>query len=141
MNISEKGINLIKGFEGFYSKAYYCPAGVVTIGYGHTKTAKMGQVITEAQAEQLLKADLISAECAVTSVRITINQNQFDALVSFVFNVGADAFFKSTMLKLIRKNANDPAIRGEFDKWVHGGGKVLPGLVKRRKAEANLYFN
>jgi lysozyme len=141
MQTSQKGINLIKGFEGFYSKAYICPAGVVTIGYGHTKTAKMGQVITEPEAEQLLKQDLITAENAVKSACININQNQFDALVSFVFNVGAGAFFKSTMLKLIRKNSTDAAIRGECDKWVHGGGKVLPGLVKRRKAEAELYFN
>jgi lysozyme len=143
MKTSQKGIDLIKQFEGFQSKAYKCPAGVPTIGYGHTKTAKMGQIITQQEAENLLKTDLIEAENAVKSacIGININQNQFDALVSFVFNLGTKNFFSSALLKLIRKNTNDPAIRNEFSKWKHAGGKELPGLVKRRKAEAELYFN
>jgi lysozyme len=141
MKISQKGINLLKAHEGFELTAYKCSAGVLTIGYGHTGTdVTVGKTITQAEAERLLWADLQWAEMAVNVELSNINQNQFDALVSFVYNVGASAFRNSTLLKKVKVNANDPAIRLEFAKWRNGGGKVSPGLVKRRAAETDLYF-
>jgi lysozyme len=114
---------------------------VLTIGYGHTGAdVTAGKTITQAEAERLLRADVQWAEDAVNAALPGINQNQFDALVSFVFNVGAGAFASSTLLRKAKVNANDPAIRAEFAKWKNAKGKVLPGLVKRRAAEADLYF-
>lgn len=140
MKIAKNGIDLIKSFEGFRSVAYLCPANVLTIGYGHTKTVKIGQKITELQAEKLLLDDLATAENYVNSLKLNINQNQFDALVSFVFNCGSGNFAKSTLLKMIRVNPNSDNIRFEFSRWNKGGGKVLGGLTRRRKAESDLYF-
>ena len=140
MKTSDKGIGLIKQYEGLKLHAYLCPAKVWTIGYGHTKGVKKGDVITESRAVDLLKDDLIDAESAVTKQDLAINQNQFDALVSFVYNVGSGAFAGSTLLKKIKKNPNDPLIRTEFAKWNKSKGRVLDGLVKRRKAESDLYF-
>jgi lysozyme len=141
MKISEKGLSIIKKYEGLKLSAYKCPAGVWTIGFGHTKTAKKGMVITYEQAIELLKSDVIYAENTVSKTQIILTQNQFDALVSFVFNVGYDNFLKSTLLKLVKKDVFNPAISHQFCRWVYGGGKVLPGLVKRRKDEAKLYFS
>lgn len=132
---------MIAGHEGLRLEAYLCPAGVWTIGYGHTKGAKPGMTITRQRAEALLKEDLLTAENTVNRLHLKINQNQFDALVSFVFNVGSGNFLRSTLLKKIQANANDPAIAEEFNKWTRGGGRVLPGLVKRRQQEAELYFS
>lgn len=140
MKTSDKGIELIKRHEGFRSRAYLCPAGVWTIGYGHTGGVKSGDVVTEAQAAELLRADLAHAESVVNAQGLNLNQNQFDALVSFVFNVGSGNFRKSTLLKVVRSNPADLRIKAEFDKWIYGGGKVLPGLVRRRKDEGDLYF-
>ena len=142
MKTSKRGIDLLKAHEGLRLTAYNCSAGVLTIGYGHTgPDVTAGKTITQAAAEQLLTADLRWAEEAVNAALPGINQNQFDALVSFVYNVGAGAFKSSTLLRKAKANANDPAIRAEFAKWRNGGGKVLPGLVKRRAAEAELYFS
>jgi lysozyme len=142
MKTSKRGIDLLKAHEGLRLTAYKCPAGVLTIGYGHTGTdVTAGKTITQAEAEQLLRNDLAWAEEAVNSELPGINQNQFDALVSFTYNVGAGAFKGSTLLRKAKANANDPAIRSEFSKWKKGGGQVLPGLVKRRAAEAELYFS
>src|SRR5690554_1016441 len=141
MKTSSKGIELIKEHEGFSSRAYLCPAGKWTIGYGHTGGVKSGDVISKWQAEELLRKDVLTAERAVNRQRLPLNQNQFDALVSFTFNVGVGNFQKSTLLRKARVNVNDPSIAVEFKKWVYGGGKVLPGLVKRRQAEAGLYFS
>lgn len=132
---------MIAGHEGLRLEAYLCPAGVWTIGYGHTKGAKPGMTITRQRAEALLKEDLLTAENTVNRLYLKLNQNQFDALVSFVFNVGSGNFLRSTLLKKIQANANDPAIAAEFNKWNRGGGRVLPGLVKRRQQEAELYFS
>lgn len=132
---------MIATHEGLRLEAYLCPAGVWTIGYGHTKGAKPGMTITRQQAEALLREDLLTAENTVNRLHLKLNQNQFDALVSFVFNVGSGNFQRSTLLKKIQANANDPAIASEFNKWNRGGGRVLPGLVKRRKQEAELYFS
>lgn len=132
---------MIAGHEGLRLEAYLCPAGVWTIGYGHTKGAKPGMTITRQRAEALLREDLLTAENTVNRLHLKFNQNQFDALVSFVFNVGSGNFLRSTLLKKIQANANDPAIAAEFNKWNRGGGRVLPGLVKRRQQEAELYFS
>lgn len=140
MKIGENGINMIKSFEGFKPEAYLCPANVLTIGYGHTKNVKVGQRVTEAQATELLKSDLAHAENVVNSYNLRLTNNQFDALVSFVFNCGEGNFAKSTLLKMIKVNPNSNNIRLEFLKWNKGGGRVLLGLTRRRKAEADLYF-
>jgi len=147
MRTSENGLQLITAHEGFRSKPYLCPAGVPTIGYGSTfypdglKVTLQDRPVTEAEATALLAAALEGFEGAVNDlVTATITQVQFDALVSFVYNVGRNAFVKSTLLRKVNANPNDPTIYAEFARWNKGGGKVLPGLVKRRKEEAELYF-
>ena len=142
MKITNEGINLIKKFEGLRLEAYLCPAGVWTIGYGHTKGVKKGQVITQLEADNLLKEDLSSFEKGVTSlIKSNINQNQFDSLVSFAFNLGLANLKSSTLLKKVNANPNDRTIVDEFIKWIYAGGKPLEGLKRRRQAEAYLYFS
>jgi lysozyme len=148
MKISQTGIDLIKSFEGLKLNAYKCPAGIVTIGYGSTFYAdkspiKMGDKLKDKiAAEELLKVTIITFESTINGLfyNITLTQNQFDALVSFVFNIGPNAFAASTLLKKAKVNTNDKTIELEFNRWVKGGGVKLPGLVKRRKAESKLYF-
>jgi lysozyme len=140
MKTSDKGIEFIKRHEGLRLKAYQCPAGVWTIGYGSTGGVRQGDVITEAQAEVKLREDLRTAENEVNRHKLNINQNQFDALVSFTFNVGSGNFRSSTLLKRIKENPNHPDIQNQFNRWIYAGGKVLPGLIKRRAEEAKLYF-
>ena len=141
MKISDKGLALIKRFEGFEERAYLCPAGVWTIGYGHTEGVRKDDRITEEQAERFLDADIARAEEAVKRlVKSELSQNQFDALVCFVFNVGEGAFAESTLLKLLNADPDDPRIIDEFMRWVHADGKRLPGLINRREDEARLYF-
>lgn len=146
--LSKQGLELIKKYEGFRANPYKCPAGVPTIGYGATyypdgKRVKMTDgPVTEKQATEMLKSMVIPYEKAVDTYCIdTITQNQFDALVSFAYNVGTNALKNSTLLKKLNINANDPTIRDEFMKWVRGGGKKLPGLVRRRTEEADIYFS
>lgn len=141
MKTSSKGIEFIKRHEGFRARAYQCPAGVWTIGYGHTRGVNNGDVITKEQGERFLIQDVQTAEREVNSHGLIVNQNQFDALVSFVFNVGVGNFSRSTLLRKLKVNTNDSTISYEFSRWKNGGGKVLPGLVKRRKEEAELYFD
>ena len=141
MKTSPKGIALIKEFEGLRLRAYKCPGGVWTIGYGHTAGVKAGMVITEAQAEDFLKEDLFSCENAVNNQKLSINQNQFDALVSLIYNIGIGNFQKSTLLRKARVNPNDNSIMDEFLKWVYSKGRVLPGLQRRRIREMKLYFS
>ena len=143
----DAGINMIKSFEGLRLKPYACPAGIPTIGYGNTfyengtKVKLSDPAITEERATELLKNSLISFEKYVDSYCIdTITQNQFDALVSFCYNVGPGNLKKSSLLKKVNANPNDETIRDAFMKWITGGGKVLKGLVRRRTAEADLYF-
>ena len=139
-------INLVKGFEGYHKKlpngdctTYYCPAGVLTIGYGTTTDIKEGDVWTPGQAVDALKRDLDTfAEQVSGLVKVELNQNQFDALVSFAYNVGAGALAKSTLLKKLNKGDFDGAV-AQFKNWTRGGGKVLPGLVRRRAVEAELF--
>ena len=141
MRTSQTGIDLIKRFEGFSPVAYLCPAGVWTIGYGHTAGVHEGDSIDGDTAEDYLREDLTSAEGAVEKyVKVPLKQWQFDALVSFTFNLGAGNLYSSTLLKKVNRNPDDPSIRQEFEKWVYAGGRVLQGLVDRRKAEADMYF-
>jgi lysozyme len=141
MKTSQRGIELIKKHEGLRLAAYLCPAGIPTIGYGHTKGVKLGQVITETEAEQFLIEDLKTSEQEIDSHNLRLNQNQFDALVSFVFNVGAGNFRSSTLLRRVKLNPNDNDIENQFKRWVYANGRVLPGLIKRRNDETKLYFS
>lgn len=139
MKISQKGINLIKRFEGCELEAYRCPAGVWTIGYGHTSGVKEGMKITQQEAEELLKQDLVAYENAVLkNVTTALNQPIFDALVSFTYNLGEGNLRSSTLLKLLNSRDYYGASK-EFEKWNKASGKVLEGLVKRREAERNLF--
>jgi lysozyme len=145
---SKKGIDLIKKYEGFRSEPYLCPANVATIGFGTTfypdgnKVKLTDSPISETIAEVILKRQLEKFEQYVDSYCIdSINQNQFDALVSFCYNLGPTNLKSSTLLKKVNKNPNDPTIKDEFMKWVKAGGKTLKGLVKRREEEAQLYFS
>lgn len=141
MKTSPKGIALIKEFEGLRLKAYKCPGGIWTIGYGHTAGVKPGMIITEAQAEVYLKADLIAFERYLNGLGLALDQNQFDALVSFIYNVGTGNFSSSTLLRKVKANPLDNSIMDEFLRWVYSKGRVLPGLQRRRLAEMKLYFS
>lgn len=138
-HINAIGLEKIKSFEGVRLKAYQDSVGVWTIGYGHTKNVRPGQVITQGEADQLLRDDLLDAERAVSSlVKVNLTDNQFAALVSFVFNLGAGTLQKSTLLRKL--NAGDyDAVPREMLKFVNAGGKPLKGLVNRRAAEAGLW--
>ena len=144
---SPAGLAIIKKFEGFRAKPYRCPAGVATIGYGSTyyadgKPVKLTDApVTEAQAQELLQATLAKYEACVNgAVKMPINQNQFDAFVSFTYNVGCSAFRNSTMLRLFN-GGYTPQAAAQFYRWTLGGGKVLAGLVSRRAAERALFVS
>jgi lysozyme len=145
--IGDKGLELIKSFEGLILNPYKCPSGVPTIGYGNTfyenriKVTLKDPPITKERAEELLKHTLLTFEQYVDSYCTDLlNQNQFDALVSFCYNVGPNNLKNSTLLKKINKNPNYPSIKDEFLKWNKSGGIALAGLARRRAAEAGLYF-
>jgi lysozyme len=147
MVASQNCINLIKLFEGYKPKAYLCPAGVPTIGYGSTMYTtglkiKLGDTINEQQANELLMWELKNKSIALHG--LNLNQNQFDSCLSFIYNLGIEAFTKSTLKKKIVANPNDASIKSEFMKWnkARVGGKLmeLKGLTRRRIAEAELYF-
>ena len=141
MKSSEKCKALLRLHECLRLEAYSCPGGKWTIGYGHTEGVRKDDRITEEQAERFLDADIARAEEAVKRlVKSELSQNQFDALVCFVFNVGEGAFAESTLLKLLNADPDDPRIIDEFMRWVHADGKRLPGLINRREDEARLYF-
>jgi len=147
-NASSNCINLVKKFEGWSSKPYKCPAGIPTIGYGNTfyengtKVSMNDPAITEERGIELLKHELQKFAKYVDSYcRDDINQFQFDALVSFCYNLGPANLKNSTLLKKVNANPIDPSIKDEFLKWTKAGGKVLKGLVTRRTAEADLYFS
>lgn len=141
MKTNDKGINLIKEFEGCRLKSYLCPAGVWTIGYGHTQGVKPDMVITQLDAERFLRQDLKRFEDAIsTLVKVSLTPNQFSALVSFVYNVGINAFKNSTLLrKLNQKDYKGAA--NELLRWDKVNGKPLLGLTKRRIAEKDLFEN
>jgi lysozyme len=145
-DIMNKGIPIIKKFEGLKLKAYLCPAGLPTIGYGNTRyedgsTVKLGEQISIDRADRLLMHTVAQFERQVdTLVTAPINANQLGALTSFAFNVGIGNFQRSTLRKMVIANPSNAAIRAEFMKWNKAGGKVLNGLTRRRQAEADLYF-
>ena len=142
-----KALPIIKKFEGLRLTSYLCPSGLATIGYGATfyengSRVQLGEKITIDRADSLLLMQVKLFETEVRrTVKSALNDNQLGALVSFCFNIGGAAFSKSTLAKKVNANPNDPTIRAEFMRWTRGGGKVLPGLVRRREAEANLYFS
>jgi len=123
-------------------KSYLCPSNVPTIGYGHTQGVTLGMTITEEEAEAFLREDLESFEqCVSTWTNVQINQNEYDALVSFSFNVGCGAYSKSTLLRLLNEGASRKEVADQFDRWVKGSdGKPLQGLVNRRAAEKELFL-
>jgi lysozyme len=146
--IGTKGLELIKSFEGLKLKPYLCPAKVPTVGYGSTfyengkKVKITDPSITEQRASKLLLDSLKGFERYVDSYcRDDINQNQFDALVSFCYNLGPANLKSSTLLKKVNVNPNDPTIAQEFLRWNKAGGRALKGLTKRRQAESDLYFS
>ncbi|HCJ29398.1 MAG TPA: muraminidase [Pseudomonas sp.] len=142
MKTSQRGIDLIKSFEGLSLTAYPDPgtgADPWTIGYGHTKGVKQGMKITENWAEELLRDDLAEFEAAVNGmVKVRLCQHQFDALVSLTFNIGASAFSDSTLLRLLNSGMYDDAAL-QFQRWNRAGGNVLAGLTRRRMAERKLF--
>ena len=137
--INQDGLNLIKQWEGLRLQAYLCPANVWTIGYGHTLTAKKGMSISEDEAVNLLRGDLAKFQrCVEDAVQVSLNDNQFAAIVSFCFNVGEGAFRGSTLLKKLNAG-NFDAVPSELARWNKVGGKVSAGLTNRRAAEAGLW--
>lgn len=135
-SVSETLIEAIKKFEGCRLESYVCPAGKLTIGVGHTRGVKKWQKITMAQADSLLRGDLLPVANYVNGLGVCKTQGQFDALVDFSFNLGTGALGRSTLLKKIMLGASTTVIQSEFKKWVNAGGKRLPGLVRRRNWEA-----
>ena len=148
MILDNKGYLLITKHEGLKLKPYLCPAKIPTIGYGNTyypdgkRVTLLDKDITKQQAFDMFKeiANRFAkrVDALVTS---NINQNQFNALVSFAYNVGTGNFSSSTLLKKVNKNPNDLTIKDEFLRWNKAGGKVLNGLTNRRNEEADLYFS
>ena len=146
MKLNKEGADLIKSFEGCKLKAYQCSAKKWTIGYGNTffedgTPVVAGNAISQQKAEDLF--ELISADFSAKVAKLVtsnVTPNQFGALTSFAYNCGVVNLQKSTLLKKVNANHNDPSIRSEFLKWNKAGGKVLAGLTRRREAESNLYF-
>lgn len=140
MKTSQHGLEFITDHEGTVLRTYKDAVGILTIGVGHTgPDVKAGMTISREQAMELLADDVYEAEHSVnTLVRVPLNQNQFDALVSFVFNVGGTAFSKSTLLKKLNAGDYEGASK-EFSRWNKAGGRELLGLTKRRLAEARLF--
>ena len=144
MKASQVIIDKIALWEGCRLTAYSCPAGVLTIGYGHTGAdVRPGMTISREEALRLLQTDVdaVARQVAQLTAGTVLTQRQFDALVSLAFNIGTGALKTSTLLRKVKANPADPSIAGEFRRWVYAGGRVLPGLVTRRQAEADHYFN
>ena len=142
MKTSTQGLDLIKKWEGLRLEAYLCASGVPTIGWGHCKDVQMGDTISIDQASDLLKDDLVTFEhCVGQLITVKINQNEFDALVSFAFNVGCGALEESTLRKKLNSGADRNAVAEEFGRWVKGAdGQPLQGLVNRRAEEKELFL-
>ncbi len=142
MTIPARALALIKQFEGFSADIYICPAGYETIGYGHVVRAGEAffEGITEVWAEQLLREDVRVAEAAVQRyITVPLNENQFGALVSFTFNLGAGALQRSTLRRVINRGEHGD-VPHQLSRWVYAGGRKLPGLIRRRAAEGTLYM-
>ena len=148
MKLDKSGIELITKWEGLKLKPYLCSANVPTIGYGSTyyengkKVSLADSKISKERAVQLFENTVSTYEKGVLKLLGTtkVNQNQFNALVSFAYNLGLKSLGNSTLLKVVKLNPNDKKISIEFGKWVNAGGKKLSGLVRRRNAESDLYF-
>ena len=141
--VTPSGLALIKQFEGFSPTVYICPAGYPTIGYGHVvkpqEREQFANGITTEQAETLLRQDVQTAERAVLRlITVPLTDGQFDALVSFTFNLGAGALQRSTLRRKVNRG-DHATVPAEFRKWVWAGGRKLEGLVRRREAETKLY--
>ena len=141
MKASVDAYQLIKQFEGLRLEAYLCPAGIWTIGYGHTSDVSPNSFITTQEADEYLHRDVASVEMQLNKLNLSLSQCQWDAIISFVFNVGIGNFKASTLLAKIRINPDDNSIMDEFLRWVYANGKVMRGLQKRRLAEMKLYFS
>lgn len=140
MTTSKLGLQLIKDFEGLRLDAYKCPAGVWTIGYGHTKGVKQGMVIDQSKADDYLVEDIAPIERELNGLGVNFRQEQFDALVSWIFNLGTGNFYNSTMKRYILADCTDEQITDQMIKWVNAAGKPLVGLKRRRIAEANMFL-
>lgn len=140
MTTTEILLQKLMEMEGLRLEAYQDAAGVPTIGYGHTKNVRMGDKISEYWAKEMLREDIEEAEWQVKELGVAKTEGQLDALVSFVFNLGIERLKTSTLLKVIRNGGSMQQIKKEFKRWVYGGGKQLPGLVKRREWEAKRFF-
>lgn len=145
--IDKSGVDLITKFEGLKLKPYLCSAKVPTIGYGSTryengvKVKLTDKPITKERAIELFENTLIQFEQSVDDFTTDkINQNQFNALVSFAYNIGSNALKNSTLLRIVNVNHNSQSIRLEFVKWINAGGKKIQGLLNRRNAEIEMYY-
>ena len=139
MKISLEGLSLIKKFEGCKLEAYYCSGGVLTIGYGHTGKVKETDVITQDEADRLLKGDILKFEQYVSdNVKVDLDQSQFDALVCWTYNLGVGNLRSSTMLKKLNEG-DYKSVLFEMRRWNKAGGKTLDGLIRRRQAESLLF--
>lgn len=143
MKTSQRGIDLIKEFEGYSERVYMCAGGKYTIGYGHTRGVEPGDTCTREQAEEYLRMDVVEAEETIEAlVKVPLTQNQFDALVSLVYNIGSGNFYDSTIRRVINNNVSDiNEYRKAWMMWVKSKGKILKGLERRRIAEFNLFCN
>ena len=140
MKIGTQGLELIKTFEGLELNAYKCAAGVWTIGYGHTKDVQEGMVISALKANEMLQNELVEYEGYVNVlVTVPLTQNQFDALVSWVYNLGSTNFQSSTLLKVINAGGEMLGVPSQIMRWNKANGRVLEGLTRRRQAEADLF--
>lgn len=140
MQVSADGLALIRRFEGFSAEVYRCPAGFLTVGYGH-RVAQAEAPISRDMAERWLQEDAAVAARAIRRlIAVPLTQGQFDALVSFTFNLGAGALERSTLRQVINRGEHEEAPR-QLLRWVYAGGRVLRGLVLRRQAEALLYIS
>lgn len=140
IKITDEFVKKVAAFEGLRTKAYKCPGGVWTIGYGHTEGVRPGQRCTRLQAEAWLREDLAVAAGEVEALGLELTQGQAEALTDFAFNLGIGALKGSTLLRKIRTGAGKDGIQAEFRRWVYAGGEVQKGLVKRREWEAERYF-
>ena len=146
MTINKATVNLVKKAEGLRLTAYLCPAGKYTVGYGSTfyqdgTRVKKGDTILPSEADPLLQHTLeIFGGQVAANIRVQLNANQFGALVSLAFNIGITRFITSTILKKVNRDPSDKSIDFEFRRWNKCNGRILPGLVNRRRAEADLYF-
>lgn len=146
MTLSKTGLDFIKKWESLSLKAYKCPKGIWTIGYGHTSGVKPGMQITKEEAEALIKKDVFMAESAVNELQQffsypVMSQNEYDALVSLVFNIGTDAFRKSTLRKYIILGYPKKTIADQFLVWTYVNKKYCQGLQNRRREERQIYLN